>query len=297
MLPRSPDFTQATAIADIVMFYRIPHLLPETLGEGIKFLETEAKPGISVMLWACEYKALERGQNQLAYDLRTGQFQRRALGYTDHSIYGATITAGLATFYVSFWGNIEDEGTDSGLIYLERMGEFSIVDIEGAIRFVNLFRAIQNYNASLMELLTSTSKEKVLDAQSRGLGSWQEHKATKGGKGHQKYEGTMPAASTLQNKKTQLNRDIAEFEEGNSEAMDIENELSSDRDEGAVQEADSEVDQYEDRGRYAVRAQDLDVWERTGGEERESIASVEAWRRKATPRSTRAQTISTLLHR
>ena len=60
---------------------------------------------LSVITFICEYKVKDRKQaaRQLTLDLCSAQHQRRALGFEDSKIFGATLVDTEMRFFVSEW--------------------------------------------------------------------------------------------------------------------------------------------------------------------------------------------------
>ena len=111
-VPYSSSFSLKRAKPDVVVWAQSPHIfyLPGASAlreEAVVFdSDTGSSTNLSILLWACEFKREEQGEKQLTYDLGAAQQQRRALGFTKHSIYGATINRKIAKIYVSYWKDL-----------------------------------------------------------------------------------------------------------------------------------------------------------------------------------------------
>lgn len=61
-----------------------------------------------VLHWATEHKGDKHSAHQLCYDLGAAQYQRRALGFSNHVIFGSTCYKGIMKVYSSSWVNDKD---------------------------------------------------------------------------------------------------------------------------------------------------------------------------------------------
>ena len=105
-LPRSPW----TATADIITCMQLPLEWTTSFEDlptqhAFNCLE-EALLGW-VVTFCCEYKTSNPigAKRQITLDLCAAQHQRRALGFKDGAMYGATLVGRTFTIYVSTWRN------------------------------------------------------------------------------------------------------------------------------------------------------------------------------------------------
>ena len=231
------------------------------------------------MVWACEYEATLSAQNQLAYDLSSAQYQRRALGFPKHSIYGAAISGSLATLYVSDWKFPDDR--EKRYVLIERIGQFDLAQPYGAIQYLNFVRSVINYNSGLLKDLDEITVDSLQQAKNQydGPGSWQARK--------------YPMNAPNPPKKPKTSQDGwrggksggQPAEEGG--LIDLVEEVASmDLAEGVggaeEDEEDEEMRLFDDGCKIEDQDFDLHAWEAMELGQRNPIPKedVEAWRRK-----------------
>lgn len=244
-------------MADAVLWFEKswPDIIETDLWEEANCLEAHLyRTSIKVVVWASEYKATLPASNQLAYDLGAAQYQRRALGFRDHSIYGAAFTGSIATLHVSFWS-----GTKLNQIAIEEIGQYNLAEPYGAIQFINFLRVVMRYYSTLAPAMATITIDGIKTANKQYKKFWQARK-------------NMPPPNPPNKKKNSRGR----------EAMDLEIWSNSNEDpvkELCLVEGMDEVCAPEDA--YGVE-DNLDAWERMGLEERDTITEevVEAWRHR-----------------
>ena len=231
-------------------------------------LQHNARDVIKVVVWACEYKAQASAQNQVAYDLSSAQYQRRSLGFSNHSVYGAAISGSLATLYVSYWSLPDNR--EKCRIIIENIGKFDVAQPYGAIQYFNFVRSVIMYNASLLKDLETITSDTLLWAKNQyhGQGSWQA-----------RHYPINPPNPPKKGKKDQSGGDNSRAQEAGEVAfMDFVDELALMDLVGEVGEAE-EMSLFDD-GCKVKKELDLDAWERMGQRDTLPKEDVEAWRRK-----------------
>ncbi|KAL5504678.1 hypothetical protein ACEPAH_7341 [Sanghuangporus vaninii] len=104
-LPRSPF----TATVDSVTWMHLPEdwykFLARELRDALYVFASEANHPLFVITFVCEYKVSDASaaSRQLTFDLCSAQNQRRALGFDDGQLFGATIVGNTMRVYVSEW--------------------------------------------------------------------------------------------------------------------------------------------------------------------------------------------------
>ncbi|KAL5483181.1 hypothetical protein ACEPAI_8410 [Sanghuangporus weigelae] len=104
-LPRSPF----TATVDSVTWMHLPEdwykFLARELRDALYVFASEANHPLFVITFVCEYKVSDASaaSRQLTFDLCSAQNQRRALGFDDGQLFGATVVGNTMTMYVSEW--------------------------------------------------------------------------------------------------------------------------------------------------------------------------------------------------
>ena len=130
---------------------------------------------VSILLWLSEYHTdVLAGERQLSLVLSAAQFQRRALGFTTHAIYGCLVVENYVRIFVSYWKGVDNPSWGEGkYTFIDCLGLYDLTEPWNCVQFHNFFRGVVQYNAGLMDEINGMSLDKMDEVQ-RGYGSsWQ----------------------------------------------------------------------------------------------------------------------------